>query len=184
LRATEILMEEHRIIERVLDALEAALGRIGTSDKVGPRFFLDAASFIRNFADAFHHMKEEDVLFEALAANGMPKQAGPIGVMLYEHEQGRRFTQGLHAAAERWSGGDDDARADVVANGQAYVDLLRQHIMKEDGILFPMAAQFLSPAEQERVLADFARVEKDRAEPGARDKSLALAADLEVRARG
>jgi hemerythrin-like domain-containing protein len=184
LKATEILMSEHRVIERVLEALETACGRIGQSPQVGAAFFLDASEFIRDFADGFHHMKEEDVLFLTMEANGMPRSGGPIAVMLMEHDMGRRFNQALRAAAEKWSGGDASAQADVVDNAMRFADLLRQHIMKEDTILFPMAAQVIPPDEHDRVLEEFARVERERTAPGTREKYLALAASLEERARG
>jgi hemerythrin-like domain-containing protein len=173
--AIAILKQEHRVIERVLDALEAAAGRTAGQVGVGPSFFIEAADFIRGFADEFHHMKEENVLFETLVEHGMPRQGGPVAVMLFEHEQGRRFTRAMHAAAEQWAGGDEGARADVVGNAQGYVQLLRQHIAKEENILFVMAEQFLPPDVQERVLADFVRVERERAAPGTREKYLALA---------
>jgi len=182
-RAIEILMQEHRVIERVLDALDTAASKAASSEAIGPSFFLDACEFIRGFADEFHHMKEENVLFQTLVEHGMPRNGGPVAVMLAEHEQGRAYTRGLRAAAERWAGGDAAARAEVVDHAQAYTDLLRQHIAKEDNILFPMAAQFLPEDVQELVLADFERAEKEHAPPGTRDKFLALATELEARAR-
>lgn len=179
MQATRILMEEHRLIERVLDALEVASQRIGTTDAFGPSFFLDAVDFIRNFADAFHHMKEEDVLFDFLVANGMPREGGPIAVMLHEHELGRRFVRSMKAAAENWVEGDDDAQADLAQNSQGFIELLRQHIAKEDTILFQIAAQVLNPEQQDRVLEEFTRVEAERTIPGTREKYEALAASLE-----
>lgn len=182
MKAIEILMQEHRVIERVLDALETAASKTANSGAIGPSFFLDASEFIRGFADEFHHMKEENVLFETLVQRGMPRNGGPIAVMLAEHEQGRAYARGLRAAAERWAGGDDGARAEIVDHAQAYADLLRQHIAKEDNILFVMAAQILPEDVQELVLADFERVEQEHAPPGTREKYLALAAELEARA--
>ena len=72
------------------------------------------------------------MLFEAMVAAGLPKQTGPIAVMLSEHEQGRAFTRGMRAAAERLAGGDASGAHEVVANANGYAALLRQHIQKED----------------------------------------------------
>lgn len=179
MQAIRILMDEHRLIERVLDALETASHRIGSTDAFGPSFFLDAVDFIRNFADAFHHMKEEDVLFEFMVASGMPREGGPIAVMLYEHEVGRRFVRAMKAAAESWAEGQEDAQRDLVENAQGFIELLRQHISKEDNILYTIAAQVLSPEQQDRVLEEFQRVEAERTIPGTRDKYEALAVRLE-----
>ena len=178
MRATEILMGEHRVIERVLSTLESAIERM-SSKSARPGFFIDAAGFIQGFADAHHHKKEEDVLFEEMVACGLPKQDGPIAVMLAEHEQGREYTRAMLAAAQRWDGGDSQARDDVARNAQGYVALLRQHIVKEDQVLYPMAANVIPLDAQERMAETFERIEGDAAAARTRDKYLELAGVLE-----
>ena len=99
MQATDILMSEHRVIERVIASLETAAARLEQGENVRPGFFLDAASFVTGFADGCHHKKEEGVLFPTLVANGLPQRSGPIAVMLTEHEQGRAYIRGLREAA-------------------------------------------------------------------------------------
>ena len=91
MQATDILMQEHVVILRVIGALEIETDRLAARQAVRPGFFLDAADFIKGFADGCHHRKEEGVLFEAMVGAGLPRQGGPIPVMLAEHEQGRSF---------------------------------------------------------------------------------------------
>ena len=69
----------------------------------------------------------------------MPAEGGPIAVMLAEHDQGRAYTRGMVDAAQRLKQGDGDAAQQLVDNALGYAGLLRQHIQKEDQILFPMA---------------------------------------------
>ena len=95
MEATRILMDEHRVIERVLGALEAAAARMSSGASVRVEFFLQTANFIAGFADGCHHRKEEGVLFPALEAAGIPRAGGPVGVMLAEHEEARAITRGL-----------------------------------------------------------------------------------------
>ena len=78
---------------------------------------------------------------------------------------------------------DAPARAQVVSNVRGYVALLRDHIAKEDEMLFPMADELFSPARQERVLEGFERVEREETGEGAHEKFHALAAKLEREAR-
>jgi hemerythrin-like domain-containing protein len=180
MKATDILVEEHSVIQRVLVALETAAGRMEGGQTVRPGFFLDAADFIKGFADGCHHKKEEGVLFESMATYGVPVQGGPIGVMLAEHEQGRAYTRAMREAAQKLSAGDEAARGDLVRNARGYVALLRQHIDKENGILFPMAAQVIPPAEQEAVAEGFEGVEHEETGAGVHEKYLALAEKLEA----
>jgi hemerythrin-like domain-containing protein len=161
LKATEILMEEHRVIERVLNALERASNRLSRGEDVYLRFFTGTAVFIKSFADGCHHKKEELVLFPAMVKNGLSTDSGPIAVMLAEHEEGRRLAQGMRMAAERFQAGDIRMREGLVNNARAYINLLHQHIAKEDKVLFPMANKIIPPAEQEEILSAFEKYERD-----------------------
>ncbi len=183
MQATQILMDEHRVIERVVSALQVAAERVSQGEEMRPVFFVDAALFIKNFADGCHHRKEEGVLFVAMTESGIPAQRGPIGVMLAEHEQGRLFTREMKDAAQKWEAGDLSARAAVVHNALGYVALLRQHIHKENNILFPMADRLIPPDRQEKVAADFERIEQEEIGEGLHEKYLALAEVLEKESR-
>lgn len=146
----ETLMNEHRVIERGLDALDALCAGLAT-DKPGIRVRLgELVRFFREYADRVHHAKEEDRLFTALADHGFSSQSGPVFVMLSEHEAGRAHVTKLAKVA----GGDGPLTPEEVEtvreHGTAFSTLLRGHIQKEDTILFPMAAQVLqSPVVEE-----------------------------------
>jgi hemerythrin-like domain-containing protein len=183
MQAIDVLMQEHRLIERVLDALEIAAGHLDRGHTVPPAFFLEAADFIAGFADGCHHRKEEGVLFGAMIESGVPSGGGVIDMFLDEHEQGRALTRALRDAARRLQAGDASARAQVISNVRRYVALLRDHIAKEDEMLFPMADEMLSPAGQESVLTGFSRVECEETGEGANEKFHALAEKLEREAR-
>jgi hemerythrin-like domain-containing protein len=179
MKATQILMDEHRVIERVLGAMQTAASRLAGGEQIRPAFFINAALFIKNFADGCHHRKEEGVLFVAMNAAGVPGESGPIAVMLAEHEQGRLFTREMRDAAEKWEKGDTSACNAVVQDALGYVALLRQHIHKENAILFPMAERLIPPDKQEQVDADFERIEQEETAAGIHEKYLALAEVLE-----
>ena len=155
---TEILSGEHRLIVAVLDILEEAAERLDNGDTVNPEFFIDAAEFVAGFADKCHHGKEEDILFVAMTARDMPQDSGPVAVMLHEHELGRRYTAAFRSAAEQMQAGDESAADEVVRNVFGYVNLLREHIMKEDNILFPMAEQIIPADAMRQVDEEFQRV--------------------------
>ena len=178
MKATEILMEEHQVILRVIAALEKASQKL-ENGPMRAGFFLDAADFIQGFADGCHHKKEEGVLFVAMIAHGVPDRGGPIGVMMSEHEQGRAFTRGMREAAQKLEAGDGSARGAVLVDARGYDTLLRQHIYKEDSFLFPMAERVFPPETQAEVAADFERIENEETGAGIHEKYLALAERLE-----
>jgi len=172
MKPTEILSAEHRVIKQVLDCLEVMVGRAEQTGQVEKPAVQDAVAFFRTFADQCHHGKEETHLFPAMEAKGFPRQGGPTGVMLHEHEIGRRCVRGMAEAAATGNA------ASFIEHGRAYLELLRQHIQKEDHCLFRMADQAFSEADQEALLAAFERVEHDHMGAGTHEKFLTLANDL------
>ncbi|MCC6352978.1 MAG: hemerythrin domain-containing protein [Verrucomicrobiae bacterium] len=137
--ATGVLRDEHQrilMVMRVLGRLLDAGERQGAwdLDAIG-----DCVMFFRLFADACHHGKEEDLLFPELEARGIPREGGPIGVMLYEHQMGRGFVRAMRDNLGPARGGDMGALTRLAEAGRQFIDLLTQHIHKEDHILFNMA---------------------------------------------
>jgi len=151
--AIEILMNEHRVIERAIDALVAFTDEVqrGSDDRAELRRFV---RFIRGFADAWHHGKEEDILFRAMGQAGFPTQGGPVAVMLQEHDIGRAHVRELDRLAAQEGPFSAGERQRVAEESLGYASLLRAHIHKEDEILYPMAEARLPPEVMERVDAD------------------------------
>ena len=152
MKPTEILSDEHRIIEQVLDCLEKIAQSCAAEGRLDNASAEQALDFFRNFADRCHHGKEETHLFPAMEAKGFPRQGGPTGVMLQEHEQGRAHIRGMVEAIEGAAAGQGEAVARFITHAQGYVSLLREHIEKEDHCLFTMANQVLSEDDQQKLL--------------------------------
>ncbi len=159
MKATEMLKQEHRAIERILTVLETAVRRLEDGQNVSPRLIRDAISFIQNFADKCHHGKEEDILFTAMEQKGFPRNFGPLAVMLFEHDEGRAHVQGMLAAVKALDAGKPNSLQELAFHAHAFARLLREHIMKEDNVLFVMADQQFSESEQQRLSDEFQRAE-------------------------
>ena len=156
---TDRLMDEHRLILRLLDLLEAQAARVADGGEPDSAFFAGAIDFVRRFADRFHHAKEEEILFAALVANGMPAENSPVAAMLLEHEQGRQFLRGLEEALREHRSGASGQRRRIVENARGYCALLRDHIGKEDRILYPLAERILPQESRAHILASYAAAE-------------------------
>ena len=144
------LSAEHEIIEKVLAALEAASTRVDISLD----FFEKAADFAEQFADGYHHSKEELKLFTYLEHRGMPRDYGPLGVMISEHDTGREHIRNMRSQLRA---GDVDA---LQREGAAFAKLMRAHIAKEDEILFPMGMAMLKPEEIQEIADSFGEVQE------------------------
>lgn len=136
--STRILMDEHRVIERVLTSLEAT---------------------------------------------GVARQGGPIGAMLWEHEEGRRLNRAMRSAAFSLDAGQSNQAATVAQHALAYGTLLRQHIATEDGVLLPLADRVIGPAQRPGLTAAFDRIEHEVTGAGVHERYLTMADRLEAAAR-
>ncbi len=173
--ASDILKGEHRIIERMLNVLRRTLSREVSIDTIDR-----CLDFIRVFADKCHHGKEETVLFPVLEAKGIPREGGPIGVMLLEHEQGRGYIRALSEAIDLYRSGVLEAKERIYENITNYVNLLTQHIQKEDNILFPMGDSVLDAEEHRELIEDFERVEEERIGVGKHEEYIKLLERIEL----
>ncbi len=168
--ATAILRKEHEAILHMLDVTDEVVRRIDAGDRIPPETLTDLLEFFRQFADRCHHGKEEDLLFPLLEAKGMPREEGPIGVMLVEHDQGRSLVRQMAGAAQNYTddlGGAGELWADAA---RSYSTLLRQHIHKENDVLFMVADNLLSDEDQAKLAAEFEKAEIEKMGPGTHER--------------
>src|SRR5262245_55901739 len=123
-KATELLSDEHRVIERVLAVLEKLTTR---PVEKSLDCWKKALDFFSHLADQCHHFKEEQVLFPAMEERGIPRDGGPIGMMLMEHEEGRSYVRSMLAALDLAETKNEAAKI-LIDKAKAYLRLLREHI--------------------------------------------------------
>lgn len=154
--ASDELKSEHEGILLGLKILEkmAGMAKAGKTPETGE--LAGIVDFLKLFADTCHHGKEENLLFVELEKYGIPNKGGPIGQMLSEHAEGRTYIAGMSRALEN---GSVDAAA-FSRNAENYIGLLRNHIQKENNVLFPLGDKAIPPDVQARLLEDFERHEE------------------------
>ncbi|MBK7877730.1 MAG: hemerythrin domain-containing protein [Planctomycetes bacterium] len=138
LRLTDVLRGEHEHVARGLGCLARLAEQLRVSAEVHPDAVSALLDFLREYADHFHHHKEEALLFPWMERHGMPADAGPLAMMKQEHEEGRDHLRHLLAAARHLQL-DAGVRREFVARAEQYCALLYAHIDKENHILYPMA---------------------------------------------
>src|SRR5215467_1816078 len=175
-KATDLLSDEHRVIERVLVVLQKL-----TTKPVEKSLdcWKKALDFFSHFADQCHHFKEEQVLFPAMEEHGIPREGGPIGMMLMEHEEGRGYVRAMLAAIRLVETKNEVAKEVLVDKATAYLRLLREHIQKEDEILFRIADDVIPADEQQKLLRSFEEHEANEMGEVVHEKYLKLVEELE-----
>lgn len=178
MKPTEILMNEHRVIERALKILNIMIEKIEAEESINLDMLERLLDFIQTFADKCHHGKEEKILFPTFEKYGLPKEGGPIGVMLMEHEIGRKYVK-MMMVFSKLKFGDKPQIKIFIENGKGYVQLLFQHIMKEDNILFPMGEGLISNEVRIKLMKDFEDLEEREIGKGIHERYYHLIEGLE-----
>lgn len=156
---TKVMVDEHKLILRMITLVEKNTELLEQGKFRNWQFYLDAVDFIRNYADRFHHAKEEDVLFVELIKNGMPEKNSPIEAMHMEHDQGRAHVRAMEEAAQRALDGESGQASIIAEHAKGYAELLRGHIQKEDDILYPLAERTLPEEVRDGMLRAYDEAE-------------------------
>ena len=141
------LRSDHQNILKHIDDLEAVINQ-PTINHAKIKEFLH---FTETFAEP-HHQKEEQVLFPALEKKGIPNEGGPIGMMLIEHATKRDYLVKMKEALQ------ENNNIKLKENTQAMISLLRDHIYKEDSILYPCAQDVLTKEELASLASQCAKI--------------------------
>ena len=161
MKPIEDLTAEHDGILLMLDVLERMSERITAGESVPTDHVKQVLDFLQVFADKCHHGKEELLLFPAMEEAGVPKEGGPLAVMLSEHGRGRQFIGEMNSLVNSYEKGESGALLVFTTPALQYVDLLRSHIWKENNVLFPMAKKAV-PADKLKLIGEqFDRFEKE-----------------------
>jgi hemerythrin-like domain-containing protein len=149
-KAIEDLKNEHEAILSAIQIMERMIAGLEKAPSVDTKDMHDFIGFLKEFADKCHHGKEEGLLFPALIQAGLPEKGGPIGVMLTDHTQGRQFIREMEEAL---TPPVDRVKLAQAAGG--YATLLRNHIQKENMLLFPMTEKMLTETQLEQLYQGF-----------------------------
>ena len=174
------LKMEHDAVQLTLRILDKICQKIEQSGEIIDLQHIDQLlEFFKVFVDKCHHGKEEELLFPALENVGVSNKGGPIGVLLHEHQQWREYVQNMNAALVQYKKGDRTAVDEFVINAKGYINLLNQHIDKENGVLFPLAEKHLSEQEQEKLWEGFELIETQKIGAGKHDEFHEMLENLE-----
>jgi hemerythrin-like domain-containing protein len=170
MRPTAELEQEHRAIETMLAVLEEVAERLERGNEVDPQDIERMLEFLTVFADRCHHGKEEDRLFPAMeraSATGERERVDELlAELLGEHERARIYVGDMSYDLARYRNKEDAAATLLAVRLDEYVALLREHIRKEDDVLYPIAETRLTPETERELAAAFETIERERIGPG------------------
>jgi hemerythrin-like domain-containing protein len=157
---TEKLVKEHVSILRGIDLLSRARDKIERNQYPPGAFFETAVVFFRNYADKYHHFKEEYLMFGFLAQKVGGELDLEIGALRHQHERCRGFLTRLERSINGYAMGNEIAVTSLLENLSAFISVLNHHIHMEDAIFFPLVEKKLSRDEKASLGDQFIREEE------------------------
>ena len=139
----QILLEEHRNIDKLLLVLEHELEVFDRSEEPDYEILQAVIQYFQDYPESCHHPKE-DMVFEKLKVRDSAA-ANSIGDVEAEHQVETKRLRRLVEAVEEILAGREFLRQtfhDVVHD---FIEHQRQHMDKEERLLFPAAVQGLRP---------------------------------------
>ncbi len=175
-----LMVEEHKLIKRMLKVIRKASFILMKEDRYEDEDFRKMIDFVRNFADAHHHGKEEDFLFNRMISEigGVAEKLVRNG-MLVEHDLGRLHMKQLEEALNKVQKGNEEAKLDIIANAVSYTDLLTRHIDKEDKVAYTFAENNLKKDTIDMINEDCKAFEKKQKDKGIQKKYEELVKEFE-----
>jgi hemerythrin-like domain-containing protein len=154
--AADVLVKEHRLIERAVPILTKEVFRLHEGGGVNAEWIVSVVGFFRVYSDRCHHGKEEDILFRALASKPLSEEhRRTMDRLTEEHVLARKLIGRLMLDQERCVKGD---KAALRAMGQALHELAEfypKHIALEERRFFVPCMDYFSATEQAEMLRAF-----------------------------
>jgi hemerythrin-like domain-containing protein len=135
--STASLRRDHELIEKVIKAMDATIQLLDNGKQIPESILYPVIDFSKNFTDVCHHSKEENALFPALEQAGMPRNMGPIAMMLMDHERSREIGKHMEKSAKEYI--DSGNSENLINDMKQYTEHITEHLWKENNRLFMMA---------------------------------------------
>lgn len=149
----ETLVDDHRIIARVLNAFESFLEETESSGVLDLVELNRFVVFFREFVELLHHEREEEVLFPAMESVGYARKGAPLGHIHDQHEEECALLLKLRKLAVAASPPSSARQARVIETGRELITFEQEHMKKESELLYPaMKKEFAG-----QTLADLSR---------------------------
>lgn len=165
---TENLKNEHNDIIQLLNIMNKIAESIKSQDVFYTNDVEEIIDFLKYFIEKSHHGKEE-VFYPALVIAGISKENESVSAMLYEHVLARNYLKDINSCVVNCKIGNSfsgELLADSITN---YVELIKNHLRKEEEIIFPIADKELSKEKQTEISEEFERIEDKIVRHGFRD---------------
>ena len=154
--ALQVISNEHRGMWRLTAALEELHGHLGNPEqKPDPELLSLILEYIEQYIERVHQPKEEQFLYRAVRQRTREADA-LLDEFESEHASSPERVGQLRDLLNHYAHNYPDGAEPFQAALASYTTMMRRHIMKEEGKLFPLARKALLAEDWDEINAAFA----------------------------
>jgi hemerythrin-like domain-containing protein len=154
-KSIDVLTNDHKRLLRVANVLDSMSGEAEDKAQFNSKDVEAMLRILRLFADDYLQAKEEGALFPVFSSVCDVSQFAAIRQMLFEHDQDRSLIDGIEDAYRL---SNPYQFAEYASRLAAFV---RNHVYKEETLVFDTIGRNLSDADDARVVAEFADYDRE-----------------------
>ena len=145
--ATEDLMREHGVVERLLLIYDTGIRRLNQGEDLDPTILTQAAETMRDFVHDYHEKNEEEQVFPRFKTAG--RMVELVTVLQAQHVACRKLTERVLDLSPK--SGSKEQRDQMIQAMQATITMYRPHAAREDTDVFPTLRSLVTPNEFEQI---------------------------------
>jgi hemerythrin-like domain-containing protein len=150
-KTLDIIRDEHRSISAILHGMEYLVDRIrARKAKINPRVFRAMIYYLDTFSERMHHPKEDKYLFKAMRERSAEADT-LIADLEDDHARGEDALRRLAQCLIRYEEGGEQEFPAFEREVENFVRNYRDHIRKEEEVVFPLAERLLSAADWQAI---------------------------------
>ena len=158
---SEILIKEQEPIRRAIHVLEEIASKVESGISIDRHDVNALLLFLHCFADAYHQLKQENILFPIVGAHDREQ----VRQLLKEDKEQRSAIEKARIALF------SEQPFEFVASARKLTHLLWEHVLKEERVLFPIAEEIVT---QEQANTITMRIEEADADFGCSQRTLLM----------
>lgn len=160
-KTTAHLSREHRRATQLLAAFRRYLHHLEVDHVPDSR---EPSGLIDFLAESFfqrHEEKEEGLLLPELARMGLSWSDGALAEVRHDHRQGRYLLRSLKHAMRQGVAWSKEDRLHFLAIAHEWVDFLRDHMLREERVLFPFVDSRLAEDIDDLLVVQFEKIDRE-----------------------
>lgn len=160
-KTTAHLSNEHRQATRLLAAFRRYLKHVEDTHLPDSREPSGLIDFLAESLFQRHEEKEEGLLLPELARMGLSWSDGVLADIRKEHRQGRYLLRSLKQSMRQGEAWSREDRAHFLSIAHEWVDFLRDHMLREERVLFPYVDSRMDADTDAVLVRQFERIDRE-----------------------